>query len=343
MRLVCSVAAAAAVRRFRRILRSGAVVVAALSIAAVAAPPAVAGEPGENPPSRRIALSFDDAPKGDGPRFSGDERALELIGALGRVAAPPAAFFVTTRNFEQPGGRKRIAAYAAAGHLIGNHSHAHNWLTRTETAEYIQDIYLADELLEGIENRRPWFRFPFLDEGRPREKRDAVRRALAARGLANGYVTIDNYDWYLDAKWQEAIAAGQAVDLDALRDVYVEMLVDAAAFYDAIALQWLHLSPVHVLLLHENDVAALFVDDLVAALRAEGWTIVSPDDAYGDPLAGIVPETLMTRQGHVAALAIEAGLDPGSLTHLAIEETQIDALLAERQVFVPADQRPTTE
>ncbi len=33
------------------------------------------------------------------------------------------------------------------------------------------------------------------------------------------------------------------------------------------------------------------------------------------------------------SLAVDAGLDPRTLTHLAIEETQIDALLVERGVF----------
>jgi hypothetical protein len=35
-----------------------------------------------------------------------------------------------------------------------------------------------------------------------------------------------------------------------------------------------------------------------------------------DSIAKVVPETLMTRQGHIAALAVDAGLDPRILTHL---------------------------
>ena len=35
----------------------------------------------------------------------------------------------------------------------------------------------------------------------------------------------------------------------------------------------------------------------------------------------------------LSALAVDAGLDPRILTHLAIEEDQIDALLVERGVF----------
>ena len=250
--------------------------------------------------ARRIALSFDDAPKGAGPKFSGDER---------------------------------VARYAAAGHLIANHTHSHFWLKRTDTDQYIEDIDRAEDLLQGFENRRAWFRFPFLDEGTPRAKRDAVRAALEERGLMNGYVTVDNYDWYLDAKWKTAVDEGRCVDIEALRGVYVDMLMGAVAFFHELALESLNQSPAQVILLHENDVAAMFIGDLVTALRAEGWSIVSPDEAYADPIAKVVPKTLMTRQGHIAALAVDAGLDPRILTHLAIEETQIDTLLVERGVF----------
>ncbi len=253
----------------------------------------VSAEPTDSTSGKRIALSFDDAPKGPGPAFSGDARTVRLTGALEAADTGPVVFFVTTSRFKKAGGRERVASYAEAGHLIANHSHSHTWLKRTDTDLYIADIDEAESLLTDFENRRSWFRFLFLDEGAPLEKRDAVRVALRERGLLNGYVTIDNYDWYLDMKWKQAVDAGHSVDIDALRNIYVEMLLDAAAFYDSLATEYIGTSPVHMLLLHEND---------------------------------------------VAALAIEVGLDPRRLSHLAIEESQIDALLVERGVFDDSDE-----
>ena len=125
--------------------------------------------------------------------------------------------------------------------------------------------------------------------------------------------------------------------MDALRTVYVEMLLGAIAFYDDVAINATGRSPVHMLLLHENDIAALFVGDLVAALRNDGWEIVSPEVAYADPINDILPDTVMTRQGHIGALAVDAGLDPKTLTHRAIEESQIDAMLLEHKVFGAAN------
>ena len=48
-------------------------------------------------------------------------------------------------------------------------------------------------------------------------------------------------------------------------------------------------SPVHMVLLQETDLAALFIDEAVAALRADDWGIVTADEAYAVPIAGIEP------------------------------------------------------
>jgi len=284
-------------------------------------------------PTKRIALSFDDAPRGQGPVLSGDERTKVLLASLAEAKSGPVVFFVTTKGFEKTGGKERVESYDAAGHLIANHSHNHQWLQRMEPEDYIADIDRAERQLVGFENHRAWFRFPYLNEGTPLAKRDTVRNALKQRGLMNGYVTIDTYDWYIESEWKKAVKAGKSVDMQALQNAYVDMLMGAVNFYDQAAVETFDRSPAHVILLHENDVAALFIDDLIKALRADGWEIVSPDEAYADPIASIVPQTLETRQGHVAALAIEAGRNPKTLTHLAIEETKIDAFLIERKVF----------
>ncbi|GGY36605.1 polysaccharide deacetylase family protein [Parvularcula lutaonensis] len=285
---------------------------------------------------KRIALTFDDAPRGDGPVLSGAMRTDMLVRRLFEARAVPSAFFVTTKGFEEGlDGVERIETYAAAGHLIANHSHSHPWLHQTDVETYLADIDEAERRLARFENRRPWFRYPFLDEGRQDvEKRDAVREALAERGLMSGYVTVDTYDWHIDRRWRQAAAEGKSVNLAALREVYVSMIVDAAEHYDAMAEEWLDRQPAHVLLLHENDLAALFIGDAVKALRQAGWEIISPDEAYDDPIADELPETTFSGMGRVAALAADRGASGAEVfDHWSADEAAIDAKLEERGVF----------
>jgi peptidoglycan/xylan/chitin deacetylase (PgdA/CDA1 family) len=305
-----------------------------LILALVLLPLAACATAAAEPVARRIAFSFDDVPRHAGAFFTPDQRTAALIAALRRGGVAQAGFFVTTGNLQQPqgrGGEARIAAYVAAGHVIGNHSQSHRRLSRTPVEDYILDLDRAEAWLRGHPGHRRWYRFPFLDEGgRDTARRDAVRAALAERGLRNAYVTIDNYDWHLDSLASAARREGKAMDMAALRGLYVETLVDTANFYDRIAVETLGRSPAHILLLHETDLAAMFVDDLAAGLRAAGWEIIPIDEAYRDPIAAVEPDTWLLGEGRVSALAHLRGREPRDLVHPRTDEAELSRLFAER-------------
>lgn len=261
---------------------------------------------------KQIALSFDDVPRHAGAFFAPDERAQRIIGELKKAKAPQAVFFVNPGAIGQGdgvGGAERIAAYVAAGHVIANHSSSHKRLSTTDTAAYLADLDAAEVWLKGRPGYRPWFRFPFLDEGgKDKAKRDALRAGLAARGLRNGYVTAESSDWHLENLTREAVQAGKTIDRKALGDLYVSWHVEAADFADAMMRRVTGRQPVQMLLLHETDLAALHIGDLVRALRNAGWTVVSADTAYADPLGKEMPDTPAANGTLTEALAWAAGV-----------------------------------
>jgi peptidoglycan/xylan/chitin deacetylase (PgdA/CDA1 family) len=278
--------------------------VAALAAGLLALAPAAA--------QKRIALSFDDVPRQAGGFMTPDARAKALVRALAKARVKQAVFFVTVGNLGKPGtgdGATDIARYLVAGHVIANHSYSHKRLSGMSAEAYLTDIDYADAWLKGWAGYRPWFRFPFLDEGgKDKAKRDAVREGLKARGLANGYVTAESSDWNIEALAVAARKDGKKLDMAALRDLYVESHVEAAEFYDALAVKVLGRSPAHVMLLHETDIAALFVGDLVKALRAKGWEVVTADEAFADPIRELRPDTPFAQGTLTEALAWEKGL-----------------------------------
>jgi len=299
------------------------------------------GAPGAAPvdrPERSIALTFDDATRGDGTFFTGVERTEKLIQSLSDAGVTEAMFFVTTRNVERAGGTgpERLRAYTDAGHVLANHSHSHRWLWRTDTNEYVADLDEAIERLREYSNVEPYYRFPFLDEGRELEKRDALRKALRERQLKNGYVTVDTYDWHLVTLAKEARDSHTEFALDDLRDLYVDVITRSVEFYDAMAQNLLGRSPHHVLLLHENDLAALFVGDLVAELQRRGFRIVPATEAFKDPIAEREPDSLFLGQGRIAALAHEAGAKPADLVSPTEDEDYLRARFEAEVAALPA-------
>jgi peptidoglycan/xylan/chitin deacetylase (PgdA/CDA1 family) len=301
---------------------------ACLLLLALAAPAAA---------QKRIAFSFDDVPRRPGAFMTSEQRTQRLIAALRRSGVRQAAFFLTLGHLEEPygaGGEARIAAYVRAGHVIANHSWAHRGLSRIGATAYLADIDRASVWLAGRRAARPWFRYPYLDEGTRNgaepNARDAVRAGLAERRLLNGYVTIDSYDWYLDDLANRARAAGLPMDMAALRDLYVEIVLDAAEFADRLAVRTLGRRPVQVALMHETDLEAMFLPDAIAALRRRGWRVATMDQAYRDPIARVTPDARYLGGGRLTAIANAAGRPARELVPALNEEATILRLFNER-------------
>ncbi len=295
---------------------------ALLALCALAATPAQA--------QKRIAFSFDDVPRTAGAFMTVEQRTDRLITALRRSGVRQAAFFVNPGHLLEPygaGGEARIARYVRAGHVIANHSFSHPSLSQIGAEAYLANIDQASAWLQGRRGYRPWFRYPYLDEGTRGQPdmsvRDAVRAGLTQRGLLNGYVTVDTYDWYLDSLANQARQAGQTLDMNALRDLYVRIVVETAEWEDRIARETLNRQPIHVFLMHETDLEAMFLPDAVRALRARGWRIATMDEAYRDPIAGVAPETRYLGGGRVNAIAAAAGRSPRDLIPPLNEEQEI--------------------
>lgn len=283
--------------------------------------------------SQEIALTFDDAPLGDGAIFTGMQRTSRIIETLKKHEVKQAAFFVVTSQLNGA-GRQRLKMYSDAGHLLANHSHSHKWIGGMGTANYIRDIQKADSILKATTLRyQPWYRYPFLDEGATRVCRDSIRAALAALSLMNAYITVDNYDWHINGAMSNAVKSNTKVNYNELKKFYLDHIWNSIQFYDNIARQVLGRSPKHVLLLHENDLAALFLGDLIQLLRDKGWRIISPQEAYTDLIAKDIPDVLFNNQGRVGAIAFAKGLKPAALVQQSEDEKYLDQLLIERKVF----------
>jgi len=181
--------------------------------------------------AQEIALTFDDAPTQHHEYQTGLQRTELLIKKLRAANVSQVAFFVVTSRMDSAGAA-RLKLYSDAGHIISNHSHSHNHINRMGVENYILDIFKADLLLNDLPGFIPWFRFPFLDEGRTRPVRDAIRKALVDKNYSNGYVTVDNYDWYFDRLFRTAVSEQKQIDFHKLRTLYIEHLWKSIQFYN---------------------------------------------------------------------------------------------------------------
>jgi peptidoglycan-N-acetylglucosamine deacetylase len=257
--------------------------------------------------AKEVALSFDDAPRRITGHFSGLERAQALIKQLHDAEVKDAVFFCNSARINSE-TKKIIEYYNDSGFTIGNHTHSHVNFNTLSFTDYSEDFLKADHFLSKYSNFSHLFRFPYLKEGNDLTKRNQMREFLKSKNYQNAYITVDFNDWYLEDLFRKSIESHEKVNLEKLKALYISLAKESLDFYDALAVKHLGRSPKHVLLLHETDIAALFIKDLVIAMRSWGWKVISSQEAYTDNIAMYrISRTMNGNPGRIGEIALDKG------------------------------------
>lgn len=255
-----------------------------------------------------IAISFDDAPTPSGPIFTGAQRAEKLIQVLKEKNVRQAAFFCSNlQNFNEE-NKVRIRNYAEAGHIIANHtaSHMNLYALFVDAEKFIADIHEADIKLSIFPNYRRWFRYPHLRQSKYKlsvENNREIESYLAKEKYKHGYITIETYDWYLNKLVTTDIDKSVKLDNEKIKKAYISMLWSSIIFYDNLAKDLLARSPKHIILLHENDINALFIGDLIDHIRNNDGKIITINEAYLDPIADASFDLIPYSQRRIRSIA----------------------------------------
>ncbi len=258
------------------------------------------------PYAKEIALTFDDAPEPSSKNFESHNRTNELIRKLKALEVPPVMIFANPcKRQDTANVIKQLNAYREAGHLIGNHTCSHPRLDTVGYDAFSKDAARADTLLQPLFTGQKFFRFPYLNESNDVALRDQMRVWLKNNNYRNGLVSIDDDDYIFSTKVNQAIKLNKTVDYKKVKKLFIEHIMGAVNYYDDLAVKTIGYSPKHVILLHEVDITVMFIDSLVKELRAQGWTIISVEDAYTDKVYLEQPINAYANNGFTAQLALE--------------------------------------
>lgn len=236
-----------------------------------------------------FAITIDDFQIEDDVLLSGEAKHRAILDALDE-AGVQAAGFVAGRHLDSRAGHRHLSAWSEAGHAIGNHTYAHAYYGGADPGDLGADIDRLSRLLAAYPNVRPWFRFPYLAEGRTIETRERMRAALRERGLMNGHVTIDASDWYVSRRLVDKLRREPGADVAPYGDYLVAHLLDRARFYDGLAREVLRYSPPHTLLIHHNLATALFLPQILSAFRHAGWRAIDADQVFAHAIYRSQPD-----------------------------------------------------
>src|SRR5690606_469322 len=248
---------------------------------------------------RRIAITIDDLPwqrDGEVDAATLRQRHEALMAQLAR-AGVPATGFVNEQKLEVDGqvSPERVAMlrdWLDAGHTLGNHTWSHPRIADIGARAYGAELERGEQvlrpLLAGYGQQPRWFRHPYLDAGRDAADREVLAACMDRLGYEVAPVTVDNSEWIWAFAYARVLdGAVQVEDRDAvlrrLERGYVPYMLDTVDYYERLSRDLLGYALPQVWLLHANELSATAYADLVAAVQARGYRVVTLDEAMQDP------------------------------------------------------------
>ncbi len=141
-----------------------------------------------------------------------------------------------------------------------------------------------------------FFRFPFNHTGDTKEKHDAIAAFLAQRGYKTAPCTIDNSDWMFNTPYLLTLSHHDEAAAAKLRADYLACTGTEIDYYSRLNKQALGYEPPHIMLLHDNQLNADVIEDVLALFESRHYRFVSLTEAEADPVYQ-APETFSTKFG----------------------------------------------
>lgn len=261
--------------------------------------------------AQTLAITIDDGPNlASTPHLSAPERNKAMLDALAKHRVQAALFVTSGFGANTEKGLPLLQAWSKAGHAIGNHTVSHPDLEKVSLAAYQKEVFECDRLISTLPGYQKWLRFTYLREGNTPEKIEGMRSFLRERGYRNAHVSIDTSDWRLNEALEEVLKKNPKADVSAIRSAYLAHIKQRMLAYRELSQTLQGRDIAQVMLLHHNLVNALWLDDVLAQAKEMGWKIISPAEAYTDPVYQLEPVRKAAGQSMLLSLGRTLGLGP---------------------------------
>jgi len=267
-----------------------------------------------------VSFTFDDGITHDIAGFKFKEWNEMLLSHLEKENLK-AVFFVTGKNKQNDKGQFLLKSWNDKGHKIANHTFTHPYFNSDQNNSLLfeNELLKTDSIITKFDNSIKLFRFPYLKEGQNKSKVDSIRNILSENNYSNGYVTIDASDWYVNQRLIDRIKEKgfEKTEVERFKDFYIQHILERANYYEKLSYEMNDRHIDHTLLLHHNLTSALFLGDLIATFKEEGWEVLDADKAYQDKIFEKVPSSDFAGESLIYSLAKQSGKYEGVLRYPA--------------------------
>lgn len=249
--------------------------------------------------SRTVAVTVDDLPYGwydttyKLNTADAKQAALvnqQILAALEQHKAPVTGF-VNQLKVEQLGteqGTAMLKPWTSGDFELGNHLYSHKDADELSVQQIEDEIVRGEatfvQLMKAAGKKPEFLRFPYNHTGETREKHDAVAAFVAKRGYRLAPCTIENSDWEFNRTYVKMLAKHDDASIAKLRAEYLAYTSAEIDYYAALNKQVLGYDPPQIMLLHDNQLNAVMMDQVLALFEQRRYRFVTLSQAESDPI-----------------------------------------------------------
>ncbi len=226
----------------------------------------------------------------------------KILAGLARHKAPVTGF-VNQLKVEQLGAEAASAMlkpWTSGDFDLGNHLYSHTDANGLSVEQIEDEIGRGEAtigpLMEAAGKKLEFLRFPYNHTGDTKAKHDAIAAFIAKRGYRLAPCTIDNSDWEFYWAYRRMLAKHDDAGIAKLKAEYLAYTSAEIDYYAALNKQVLGYEPPEIMLIHDNQLNADMIDDVLAIFERKGYRFVTLAEAESDPVYK-QPDTFITSYG----------------------------------------------
>jgi peptidoglycan/xylan/chitin deacetylase (PgdA/CDA1 family) len=242
--------------------------------------------PEKSADKKEIALTFDEVPAA--VSFEDPDRmALSylVLQALDRHEVKAAGFVVGSRV---EGDFDILGEWLNRGHAIGNLTWSNQDLNELGIEQFIASIRKGggglEEMLEGFGQVRRYFRYPYLRYGTSTEAKRQVTMFLEHRDYTVAHASVVPEDYLYNLTLQKLGRTPDSAEYESLLNEYINSVLDEIERCETVAKQLVGRPVKHILALRMNRLNAVYLDEMLGAIKDMGYTFVGLDEALSDEI-----------------------------------------------------------
>jgi peptidoglycan/xylan/chitin deacetylase (PgdA/CDA1 family) len=242
-------------------------------------------------PRRVVALTIDDLPLAeDATDVNEMERITKKLLSSLVARRVPAIGFVNERKLYVKGETDArinlLRMWMDAGMMLGNHTFSHADLNKLTLAEYEDEVIRGEVVTRQLMRERGfdkfYFRYPYNHTGPTKEVKEEFQAFLKSRGYEIAPFTVEHEDYIFAAAYRKAKDKKDEALARRIRAAYLAYLDTMFDYFERRSMQLLGYEVRQIFLIHVNELNADCMDEMIARLKARGYSFVTLDEALQD-------------------------------------------------------------